>query len=182
MSVGKKVAKKERKFVCYNALEVSIRRSGIFSPGAVTTIILEAFLEDSGRLVASKVVSRGVCKEGEFWAWRKMLIEKGWLIWNENQADKGQYFPGKKLFPYINKEKITRKELVTKDEVLPKAEAATKAELQDLKARMSKIESAVQELQETYIPPENEEKREKRKRIADKLHNLSNSKVPGSMS
>lgn len=163
----------DRKFTQYIAVSSALRRSGVQNYGMCATTLLEAFLEDSGRLTASKVISRKLCNEGEFSYWRKQLIGKGWLIWSETQTDKGVYFPGKKLMPYINKEKIASRELVTKDEVLLKGEAATKSELQELKARMNKMEEAIEKLNKTYIPPETAEKRLEREEAALKLAELA---------
>lgn len=163
----------ERKFSQYIAVSSALRRANVLNYGICATTLLEAFLEDSGRITASKVVSRGLCNEGEFSLWRKQLIEKGWLIWSETQTDKGQYFPGKKLMSYINKEKIFSKEIVTKDEVLSRAEAATKDELQELKARMNRIEDVVHELKDAVTPPDSEEKRLARERAAARLEQLA---------
>jgi hypothetical protein len=167
------MTRKKRAFSVYQAIRKALERSIVGQAGATATLILEAFLEDSGRLTSSKVVSRGLCNEGEFSFWRKQLIDKGWLIWSEAQSDKGQYFPGKKLIPYINKEKINSREIVTKDEVLSKDKAATKDELQDLKARMNRIEEVVQELQEAVLPPDTEEKRLAREKAAARLGQLA---------
>lgn len=191
MSVGTKKATKERRFLCYNALEVSIRRSGVLSPGAVATLLLEAFLEDNGRISASKVVARGLCKEGEFWLWRKTLIEKGWLQWSEAQQDKGQYFVGKKLMPYVNKEIIAQKEIATRESVEQvRAEKADRSELemtkQKLEATSSKLDAtsskleetnralaeiaeAVRELQEASIPPDTPQKKIAREKAMTKI-------------
>ena len=136
----------DRKFSQYIAVSSALRRAGVSNYGMCSTTLLEAFLEDSGRITASKVVSRKLCNEGEFSVWRKQLIDKGWLIWSEVQTDKGQYFPGKKLMPYINKEKISSKEIVTKDEVLPKAEAATKVELEAVKSQLDAIEQSMKKV------------------------------------
>lgn len=162
-----------RKFMTWNAAQLALRKQKVPAHGGTATLLLEAFLEDSGRLTASKVVTRGLCNEGEFSSWRKQLVDKGWLIWSETQNDKGQYYPGKKLMRYINKEKIISREVVTKDEVLSKAEAATKEELQELKVRMSRIEEVVQELQQAVIPPDTEEKRLAREKAAARLGQLA---------
>lgn len=163
----------DRKFRVYKSLSEALRRSKVPNYGATSTILLEAFLEESGRITASKAISRGVCNEGGFSVWRKQLIEKRWIIWTQNQEDKGLYLPGKKLINYLNKEKLYSKELVTKDEVLSKRDAATKDELQDLKARMNRIESVVQELQKAVAPPDTEEKRNAREAAAKKLFELT---------
>jgi hypothetical protein len=167
------MSKTDRRFLCWNSVQLVLKRASVPCHGKTATLLLETFIEDSGRLTASKVVSRGLCNEGEFSAWRKQLIEKGWLIWSETQSDKGQYFPGKKLMPYVNKEKISSRELVTKDEVLPKSEAATKEEFQALKARMSRIEDVVQELKKAVEPPDTEEKRLARERATARLDQLA---------
>ena len=141
------VGTKDRKFTVYNALEVALRRGKIEKAGATSTLLLETFLEDGGRLKASKVYSRELCEEAHFMVWRKVLIQKEWLVWSESQADKGQYHPGKKLIPYINKEKSSQKEIVTKDEVPSKADFNNlKLELTDTKNRVTTIEESMKKV------------------------------------
>jgi hypothetical protein len=142
-----------RKFRTWNAVQLALKKSKQLNHGTTATLLLETFLENEGRLLASRAVSVGLCEEGKFRDWRKALVEKGWLLWSEAQDDKGQYFAGKKLLPYLNKEKLISKEIVTKDEVLSKHEAATKAELEEVKMklektddRLCKIESSMQEV------------------------------------
>lgn len=135
-----------RKFHSYKALSESLRRAKIDKYGLVSTLLLEAFLENDGRVLAAQVVARGICDEGKFRDWRKELIDKEWLKWSEIQADKGQYFPGKKLITYINKEKISIKEIVTKDEVLSKNEAATKVEVQVLRNEIHQIKDSMEKI------------------------------------
>ena len=170
---GTLIMSKKRAYVVYQPLRKALERSGVSAGGATATLLFEIFLEDSGRLLASKVSSRGLCAEGEFGKWRKELIDKGWLVWSEKQEDKGFYTPGKKLLRYINKEKLASKELVTRDQVLMKEDAATRDEVQDLKARMNRIEEVVQQLQRAVLPPDSEEKRIARVEAAEKLAFLS---------
>lgn len=168
---------KERRFKTYNAMEIALRKSGMQKPGAVSTLLLEAFLEDGGRLPASKSVARGVCKEGEFGQWRKALIEKGWLQWSESQQDKGQYFPGKKLMPYVNKEIIAQKEIATRESVEQvRAEKADRSELEVTRQRLeatnralAEIAESVREIQEALIPPDTPEKKRARERALDRI-------------
>jgi hypothetical protein len=152
-----KNASHSRKYGTYNALMLALRKCKVTSFGKVSTFLLESFLENNGRILASQVVARGICEDGKFRDWRKDLLEKGWLIWSESQDDKGQYFAGKRLVPYLNKEKLRSKEIVTKDEVLSKHDAATKAELEEINEklnarlektddRLSKIEASMQEV------------------------------------
>lgn len=165
---------KQRRFKTYNALMLALRKGGVTNHGSTATLLLETFLEDNGRLQAAKVVSRGLCEEGAFSNWRNDMVKNGWLIWSQNQADKGQYFAGKKLVSYLNKEKLSSKEIATRDEV------ATKDEVQDLRAqlhtheeRLARIEVVVQELRRAMEPPETDEKRKERERAAERLALLS---------
>jgi dGTP triphosphohydrolase len=180
-----------RKFRQSEPLRLALLRSGIELSGATATLILEAFLEDRGRIVASKAVARGLCKEGEFWQWRKTLIEKGWLQWSQTQQDKGQYFPGKKLMTYVNKEILAQKEIATRESVdQVRAEKADRSEFQETKKKLdatsskleetsSKLEAtnralaeiadSVRELQEALIPPETPAKKKARERAMDRI-------------
>jgi len=165
----------ERKFSQYIALSSALRRAKVPNYGACSNLLLECFLEDGGRLQASKAVAKKVCEEGRFSHWRDEMIRGGWLLWNQTQNDKGQYFSGKKLMPYLNKEKIFSKEIATKEEV-----SATRDEVADLRAqlnsheeRFTKIDAAVQELRRAVEPPDSEEKRKAREKIAERLISLS---------
>ena len=140
-----------RRFQQNEALRVALFRQKFALSGSISTVLLETFLENDGRILASKVVARGICEEGKFREWRKELIDKEWLKWSENQDDKGQYYPGKKLLPYINKEKLSSKEIVTKDEVLSKNEAATKLELDDVKEKLAKTDERLSKVENSMV-------------------------------
>lgn len=140
------VSTESRKFRTYNALLQALRRSGVKDSGTTSTLLLEAFIENEGRMLASKVGALGLCEEGKFRDWRKELIDKQWIKWSETQMDKGQYHPGKKLISYINKEKSAQKELVTKDEVLSKNEAATKIEVQVLRDEINQVRNSMEKI------------------------------------
>ena len=185
------MAKTDRRFSCWNSVQLALKRADVPNHGSVATLLLETFLEDNGRLPASKAGARGLCKDGEFWLWRKTLIEKGWLQWSEAQQDKGQYFPGKKLMPYVNKEILAQKEIATRESVEQvRAEKADRSELemtkQKLEATSSKLEAtsskleetnralaeiaeAVRELQEASIPPDTLEKKLTREKAMAKI-------------
>ena len=173
-----------RKFSVYNSLEKVLRRSGVGQSGATSTLLLETFLDHDGRLLASAVYARGLCNEKQFREWRKNLIDKGWLLWNESQNDKGVYFPGKKLMPYINKEILAQKEIATRDSVEKvRAEKADRSELEETKKKLeatsSKLEAtnralaevaeAVRELQEASLPPDTLEKKRARERAVARI-------------
>ena len=144
-----------RSFKVYQAVRKALERQKIDKSGATATLILEAFMACDGRLLASTVYARKLCEEKQFREWRKNLIDKGWLLWSESQTDKGIYFPGKKLIPYINKEKIAQKEIATRESV-EKVKAdfdskidtkADRSEVLELKARMAKFEEIAQRLE-----------------------------------
>jgi hypothetical protein len=178
---------RSRKFKTYNSLQLVFARSKFQSSGALATLLLETFIEHDGRLVASTVYARGLCDEKQFRDWRKNLIDKQWIIWCETQTDKGVYFPGKKLMPYINKEKIAQKEIATRESVEKvrsdldskiekKADSSelletkqklditskelqeTKSKLEDTNRVVAKIAKAVRKLQQAKEPPITDEK------------------------
>lgn len=161
--------KKERKYTVYNALEIAFRKSKISNSGSVARVLLECFLEDGGRLQASKVVARGICEEGKFSVWRDELVKNNWLVWSLNQIDKGHYHAGKKLLPYINKEKLASREIVTRSDILPKHEIASKIELMNtqkeldaVKERLAKVEEAIERGIDGFLdenPPKTAERR-----------------------
>lgn len=138
----------DRKFTVYKSLAEALRRSKVESSGTVATLLLECFVEDRGRLQASKVISRGICEEGKFSYWRDEMVKNGWLAWNISQMDKGQYSPGKRLITYLNKEKIATKEIVTKDEIVTRDEVPSKEDFEQLKDKVSKIEASMKEIYE----------------------------------
>lgn len=186
----------DRRFKVYKSLTEALRRAKVESSGTVATLLLECFMEDSGRLQSSKVIARGLCEEGKFTAWRDEMVKNGWLTWSQHQSDKGQYFAGKKLAPYLNKEKsseevITRKDIIPKEHIATKDDLDRKADKSDLDATNIRLEmtqkqlesaqrtiqeiaDAVRELQEAMIPPDNPHKESIRKKSAQKIASLTN--------
>lgn len=177
-----------RKFKTYMSLTVALRKQNFTTSGRLATLLLECFMEDGGRLLASQVVARGLCEEGFFHAWRDDMVKRGLLIWSVNQADKGQYYPGKKLVQYINKEKLASKEIVTRDDIIPKESLATKddlekkadksdlektkLQLQETQKRMEEIAVAVQEIQKAMIPPVTPKKKVSMRTNTEKIARL----------
>lgn len=139
----------DRKFMVYKSLAEALRRAKVVSSGTVATVLLECFVEDRGRLQALKVVSRGICEEGKFSHWRDEMVKNGWLAWNLNQVDKGQYSPGKRLISYLNKEKLATKEIATRDEIITRDDVPSKEEFEVLKDKVSKIEASMKEIYES---------------------------------
>lgn len=158
----------ERKFSQYIALSSALRRAKVPNYGATSTMLLECFIEGGGRLNAAKTVARKVCDEGKFSIWRDEMIKGGWLVWSQNQNDKGQYFAGKKLIPYLNKEKLVSNEVATRIDV-----AELQAQLNAHEERLTRIDEVVKELKNAIEPPDTEEKRRARNRATEKLTKLT---------
>lgn len=185
----------KRRFRQGMALRMALQRQSVPNSGATATLLLETFIENDGRLLASSVYSRELCEESQFREWRKGLIEKGWLQWSEAYQDKGQYFPGKKLMPYVNKEILAQKEVATRESVekvredLSKQKAdrseldetrkelrATKSKLEETSSKLeetnrvvAKIAKAVRKLQKAKEPPITPEKIEMQRQAEQEL-------------
>ena len=172
---------KKRKYDTYPALMMSLKRSKVVSHGACATLLLDSFIENSGRILASQVVARGVCKEGEFKAWRKSMCEKGWLQWSANQPDLGQYHPGKKLIKYLNREKLENEEIATVRE-MRQADNEVKAELRaEMELQLDEYRELTIKLLKALEPPDDEQKREQRRLTHERMAELSKYKKPGTV-
>jgi len=181
---------------------MALHRHKMQDSGAHATLLLECFIENEGRLLASTVYARKLCEIKQFREWRKILIDKEWLIWNESQLDKGIYYPGKKLVPYINKENMARKEIATRESVenlkkeldaridakasknefeMTKNKLAltsnkleeTSNRLEETNRTVMKIAKAVRDLQEAMIPPDSVAKMLRRERAAKRIADLA---------
>lgn len=158
------LAKKTRKFSCYESLRMVLTRSGVSEPGATAGLLLDVFSADGGKIYAQSVVARGLCKVGGFKEWRDSLVKLGWINFDYNQARADKDFvkhkPGPRLLNYINKEKNASREIATIDEleaieekIKTKADildVATKAELEEVKDRVAKIETSMTEIYEAF--------------------------------
>ena len=137
-----------RAFKVYKTVESALRRDGFTRPGALATELLQMFLERDGEIRSTKFISKKICDDGEFSILRRKLIEKRWIIWSESQSYKARCYAGKRIIPFINREKIASEELVTKNDIIPKAVLeselqSTKAKLSDVERRLSKIEATI---------------------------------------
>ena len=166
-----------RSYKQYIALSSALRRSKIKNYGSVASYFLEVFVEREGRILAVDVALKGLCKEGEFSKWRSEMISKGWLEWSSSQADRGQYFAGKKLVKYINRELQENKQIATVDQIyeldLRKAE---KSEVDDLRIQMNEMKEWINQLSVASEPPDNELKKSKRKEATVQLSLLATGK------
>ena len=158
---------KTRKYTQYKALECALRRDKYSRPGALSSQLLTAFLEQNGEILSESFIGSQLCEKGQFSSLRRRLIQDGWLIWNPHQQYKAIYFAGKKLIKYINREKLLSQEVVIKSEIIPKAIlelelSQTKTRLNNVENRLTKLEKTVENGIEKYLaknPPDTPERR-----------------------
>ena len=92
----------------------AMERSKIPNSRKVVSLLFETFIENRGKLKSAEVYLKGLCKKGEFYQWRQELSDKGWLVFEIDRSGKfANYYPGKKLLKYINKEKAESHEMAT---------------------------------------------------------------------
>ena len=172
-------------WVVQNAMRIKLRRIGLPHPASLSTLILEAFIENAGLLPAREYYgSEHEVKGKKYQQWIEELRELG--IIEPYKADdlerKGddwiRFKPGKVIRLYINKEKSHQEEMASmrdlRDvEARMEAKKADRDEVQDLKARMNEIAEAVQKLQAASLPPDNDEKKEIREETMNRLGQLA---------
>jgi hypothetical protein len=160
--IGEELANK--KYVEWDRLRCALVRNKIESPGKVATILLEAFVGQNGKLRVSMCREKGLCLNGgEFYEWRRMLKEKDWLAYDTDDEGKLiRYFPGRRLVPYVNREKAKFEIATTHDllalEVKANEKFVSKEEYQQLEKRIKQAEKAISNLIETLDPPSGPEK------------------------
>ena len=149
-------------YITSNRVKCALARASVKSPGAVATLLLDTFIKNSGRLRAAEVYSKKLCEQGKFYAWRKELCDKNWLIFELTNVGKvSRYYPGKKLVKYINQEKeasfeiattkdLNKLELETQEKILS---LPTRKEFETLKEKVDRAEKAIMNLIENRDPP-----------------------------
>lgn len=150
--------KNARKYGVYNALEIAFRKAGFEKSGALTTLLLETFLENKGILTANAVKKAELCTDEGFKVWREPLIKAGWLAYDHELAKalkKGSlHQAGKQLVPYINKEIMKFQHVATKSDI-----DSIRADYSHLEGRLQALETAFDSLIERVDPPSSPEKR-----------------------
>ena len=81
----------------WDRLRCALLRNKVLSPGKVSSVLLETFVEQNGKLRVSMCREKGLClKTGEFYEWRRVLKEKDWLAYEADEEGKLlRYFPGR---------------------------------------------------------------------------------------
>ena len=134
------------RFKTYDPLRKALHRSGIQKAASTATVLLQTFVEADGKLRATDVYAKGLCKNGEFKVWRKALIDKGWLQFEvSSEKSFSRYSPGHRLLQYVNREKAASKELATKDEM--------RALEYGIEKRLKSLEVALAGMIAEYDPP-----------------------------
>jgi hypothetical protein len=171
-------------WVVQNAMRIKLRRIGISHPASLSTLILEAFIQNGGLLPAREYYgSEHEVKGKKYQQWVEDLRSLGIIEpykaddLERKGADWIRFKPGKVIRNYINKEKAHQEEMASMRDLRDvesrmDAKKADRDEVQDLKARMNDIAEAVQKLQVASAPPDSIEKQEMRKEITNRLGQL----------
>jgi len=158
-----------------DSLRTMLARRGYNSTHVLSRLLLEAFLFDDGKFASESFILEGVCEPGRFSVLRKKLQTDGFIFFNEDTLRHSRYLPGKRIKPYLETLKLKKFATVDQLQELDEkiASKADKSELNELKARMNRIEEAVHELKEASEPPDTEEKIGRRKIATDRLAKLA---------
>ena len=143
----------QMKFSQYENVRKALSRSGIKNQGAIATILLQTFVERNGKMKAEDVYAKKLCAPGKFKEWRKTLINKDWIIFELEDQKFSRYRPGRKLIPYLNREKLENQEIATKDDINRVADTTDKIE-----HRLSALEKVVAGMMAKYDPPVTKDK------------------------
>jgi hypothetical protein len=159
-----------------------LARRGYNAPHVLSRLLLEAFLFEDGRIASETFIDAGVCERGKFSIVRKKLQTEGFIFFNEDSLRHSKYIAGRRIKPYLDT--LKTKFYATADQVKELDDKiALKADKSELKAvqavadelieRMGRIEETVRELKAASEPPDNEEKKNRRKVATDRLTKLA---------
>jgi hypothetical protein len=179
----------------HKALRCKLTRIGMNHPASLATLLLEAFLENGGRISARCYYGTvHEIKGKKYQTWIDEIRSFG-IIDNYKREDiskKGddwiRYQPGQIIRQYINKEKIHQDEMASMKDVYEaearfdekKADrselAETKKQLAETSAKLAttnkaieEIAEAVRELQLAMLPPDDEHKKLLREKATQKI-------------
>lgn len=172
------MAKKDAyKYSVYNAVSKKLKADEIEAEGVVAGILLDTFLERNGVLKAADVYGKkSKARKGEpgkpligdevgisFKAWRKRLVDLGWIIYDEDYAKRTRRFSdhkaGPKLIKYINKERLHQAEIATMDDIREiRVEKADRSEIAEIWQRLKALENMLNAVLKEYDPPVTAEK------------------------
>lgn len=145
-----------RTYKCYQRLSKALARDKFKNPGKLSTLFLDTFVHDDGKILQKKLHAKGFALDMTMDQWRSPFIAKGWLIFE--RGDKYQrHFPGPKLFAYINEEKISSMEMATTKDVHSGDEEIMK-EVKKLSEEFSAMKKMLGEIIAEKDPPWTEDK------------------------
>mgnify|MGYP003375676296 CR=1 FL=1 len=173
----------QKKYKSYAALRDKLKRSSIQYPvlkqyASLATLFLDTFIETNGYLASKNYYGSKVEIAGKSYSeWIHELKIAGVVVPYKTEGSKGSDFirfsAGPLIVEYINAEKTKTREIALVSEVALASEVPSKAEFEELKARMCKVEEAVQDLKEASEPPDTEDKKVRRKVATDRLTKLT---------
>jgi len=143
----------------HKAMRCKFARMKVPHPASLSTLILEAFMENGGLLPAREYYgSEHEVKGKKYQQWVDNLRELGILepYKSDDLERKGddwiRFRPGKLIRDYINKEKAHQEEMasmrdVYESEARVDAKKADRSEVNELKERMSKFEEIARRLE-----------------------------------
>ncbi len=161
------------KYTNYDVMKQKLKRSSklyeCLKPYAsLSTLLFDTFLKNNGYLSSKDYYGSKFEIRGKTYSdWIHELKEARVVVQYKTEGNKGADFirfaAGPLVVEYINAEKGKTKEIAAVDDV------PSKAEFEELKARMGRVEEAVQELQEASAPTDTEEKKNRRQVATDRL-------------
>lgn len=174
----------QKQYKNYIAMKCKLKRSSqlhsCLKPySALTTLLFDTFLKHNGYLSSKDYNSSRAKISGKNYSdWIHELKEAHILVQFKTEGSRGSDFirfsAGPLIVEYINAEKSKTREIAVVTDVPSKADFETlKADAAELKARMCKVEEAVQDLKEASEPPDTEDKKVRRKVATDRLTKLA---------
>lgn len=174
----------QKQYQSYMAMKCKLQRNSkthscLTHYAALTTALLDTFLRNNGYLSSKDYYGSKFEVTGKSYSdWIQELKDARVLVQYKSEGNKGADFirfsAGPLIVDYINSEKVKTREIALADDVPSKADfEALKADSAELKARMCKVEEAVQELKLASEPPDTEDKKVRRKVATEKLTKLT---------
>jgi hypothetical protein len=168
----------QKQYKNYIAMKCKLKRSSKLHSSlkpysALTTLLFDTFLKNNG-YISSKDYnnSRAKIVGKNYSDWIHELKEAHVLVQfktegNSKGSDFIRFSAGPLIVEYINAEKSKTREIAVVTDV------PSKAEFEELKARMCKVEEAVQDLHDASKPPDDKRKQEIRKNATERLAKLA---------
>jgi hypothetical protein len=134
---------------------------------------LEGFVFDEGIFSADTFYRAGIIPEKAFTVFRKRLLEDEFISFTEASARRQQYYPTKRLLPFILRAKThcvasIRYVDLGINQINSRVDRVVD-DVQDLKAQMHEVHELLAELRRLQAPPPSEDAQKKSAIIAERL-------------